>query len=205
MNVRKQENGSLLPLLNFLGNFYFALWNIAVALGFFFVVAVLFWISDVFLFLGPFSFACGSFITEMPRKDSKREILTLREKAVSTCLRNIIFSAYHASYPFSFMMMCYDAQRVRLACNGFVTPTQLWVFRFPFSTFVTLNLCFALPVLRKRLQCVVSVVRNQYLGCMPRSVSRCFFCMFCLFCLFSFWSSDWIAHNVVFRDLHGAG
>lgn len=89
----------------------------------------------------------------MHREDSKREILTFPERVVSTCHRNIIFSADDTSYPCSFTMMCYDAQCVRLTCNGFVTAL------FEYSGFhlvsllnLTLSLCFILPVLRKRLQ-----------------------------------------------------
>lgn len=102
----------------------------------------------------------------MDGEDSEREIMTFPERLVSTCHGNIIFSADQTSYPCSFTTMCCDAPCVRLACNGFVTPAQLRVFRFPFSIFVKHNIkpVFYFACTKKTASMCVSIVLNQYFG-----------------------------------------
>lgn len=83
---------------------------------------------------------------------------------LSTRCRSIIFSADHTSHPCSFMTVCYNAQCVRLTCNGFVS--SVWVFRFPFRIFVKPNFkpVFYFACTKKKASACVNIVLNQYSG-----------------------------------------
>lgn len=178
----EQGSTGLLLLLNFLGNFYFASWNSTVALGFFFVVAVLFWLPDVILFFQPFSFACGSFILKADAQGRSKEGNTDNSKRVVGASHRNIISQQIIPHTLAHLWWCAMVPNVLgwLAMGLSLLHSLGWVFRFPFSIFAKPNFKLVLYfayVKKKALACA-SIVLDQYFSvCLKVG----FFCLFFFF------------------------
>lgn len=163
----EQGSPGFLLLLNFLGNFYFASWNSTVALGFFFVVAVLFWLPDVILCLQPFSFACGSFIIKGDAQGRSKEGNTdIPKRVVGTSHRNITSQQIIPHHTLAHLWWCATVPNVLgwLAMGLSLLQSLGWAFRFPFSIFAKpkFKLKFYFACVKKKASVCASIVLNQY-------------------------------------------